>query len=470
MATGRLRGILAKAFRIFESTVWNSNGRAEAKELQDLLGREYLGTTPANYSSCVLGGLVCSAVGGTMDTIVSQGSAFIYDSAITGALGGDSKYVYTPLEVATQVTHAAADAVHPRIDVVYITSTKGNAPGSAHDVKKHALDGGGVELGLSTQEGSIPTLGILIGTPAAAPIADLAGIAALDGIPLYAVWVPALAADAALFSYADRRPAASPASSEPVAGFIEPLVFRGAPLTTSFSTVAGDFKRAASGDSTLVRLLANGRASAPLGWDSAVELPYYFRDVGLLSGVGLGGKVYPMTQQAGPSHIASHPVRITAADHVSAGTIPTDYTWDSTGYGLHVTHVNASVLSPYGSQLIPVTDRGVKLTRAWVTSSHFVAFVTGIAKVRLLQWDESAQAVVNLIDTAVHATGYQTLVDAGGGARSTMELDLDAALLPSVWPVGDFVVLEVTFDFQAGDANTEVFVWTNRLEWTDGRG
>ncbi len=458
MASGRLRGLLAKAFRIFESPVWNSNGRAEAKELQDTLGAAYLGDAPAAFDSCVLGGLACSGVPTTLDTIVAPGTAFIHDAAIPPL---DSKYAFTSLEVATTVTHDAADVTDPRIDIVYIVSVKGDAPGATADVKIHPLDGGGVDVGLAVQEGNIPTLAILKGAAAPTPVAP--SVAALDGIPLFAVFVPANETDAANFSYADRRPQRQlrglPADV--------PIDFRGAPRSGGFFDLApGDYKHVVGGQAILARLFANARASVVLGWDDNEALPFWFRDTSDLVDRGLGGDIYPLTQANGPSHITSYPIRIGFDEHIEDPG--DDYDWDSSGYGLRVEANNNVDNTPVGNFPVYASDRGVKLTRAFLTYEIAVAFTNGEARVRLIHWDESAETLINLIDTVVHATGFQILVDVGPGDRTTVELDLDAALLPDVFPVGDFVVLEITVEFD-NDNTTQVFFHTLRLEWTDGR-
>lgn len=203
MPGGEQRSLNTKAFRIFESAVWNQWGRAAAKEQQDAWGRFYLGDSPADGDAIVLGGYVCSGAGGSRFTNASPGAGIMHHSTIAAP---GSKFGWVSSEAISTVEHAVADVTNPRIDLVVVALTTVDPVDSQFDVKIHPNDGGGVDLGLATQKGSLATLEIVAGTPAASPVPPAVPT---DKMLLCQVTIPANENDASNYTYDDRRPRGS---------------------------------------------------------------------------------------------------------------------------------------------------------------------------------------------------------------------------------------------------------------------
>lgn len=179
----------------------NTGERRTAKVLQDVLMRLVHGdTVPADGTVYALGGLVCSAVSGTMRTQVSRGAAFLRDSSLyTSPL---SEYGLAYLEAAdtTTLVHDAADATYSRYDLICIAAATGTT--HTETVTRHPDVGGG-SLSQALVRESVPTLSIVKGTAAGPPTVPTTPS---GKIALASVLIEVGDADAANFTYADMRP------------------------------------------------------------------------------------------------------------------------------------------------------------------------------------------------------------------------------------------------------------------------
>lgn len=178
----------------------NTGMRRTSKVLQDVLMRLVHGdTVPADGTSAVLGGLVASAVAGTMRSRLTRGALFQVESTLYTDPLSEYGLAYLEEDDTTTLVHSTADSSNDRYDLITIATATGTT--HADTVTRHP-DAGGGTLNQALIREAVATIAVVTGTAASSPTVPATPAGA---VALWAVLVPANETNASNFTYYDAR-------------------------------------------------------------------------------------------------------------------------------------------------------------------------------------------------------------------------------------------------------------------------
>lgn len=251
---------------VFSAAQWNNALRGLTREIQDLFLRLLFGDdTPSAGDGGVVGGLVCSAVTGQLQTQVTAGWAFRYDGTIASPR---SKFGIIPLHSAVIVDHDPNEDSDDRIDVISIVAPTGT------DTTESVLMWESAPQNLATQRGAQASVVVTKGTPDASPVAPStpAGHVKLFEVLVEGGWT--LNLDSAV--YTDKR-----------------VKSRGLSMRDADDGAFEFITRVSTGGMQLLKILGTGFATeSSIDWDRTLDWPRFYRGKGG-SGEQLG-ELYPM--------------------------------------------------------------------------------------------------------------------------------------------------------------------------------
>jgi len=259
------------------AAMWNSAFRAAVAEIQDMMKFALWGDeTPSAGAGGVMGGLVVDNVTGQLQSTVSPGMGWFYDSAIASPA---SKFGLIILKSTATVNHSAGDATYPRYDIVTIACPSGT------DTELSVPRWQSSVANMDTQRGAEPALTVSEGTPEALPSFPSTPAGHLL---LAIVYVPANAANLNAAVYTDSRIMRGVAKRD---GDTNPVVYQGRDSTTNAKIF----------EVTTIEDVVAGLQSA-MRWRASEDWPAFQRSTELTGekiGTGASDWLYPMVIPGG---------------------------------------------------------------------------------------------------------------------------------------------------------------------------
>lgn len=387
---------------------WNAAFRGLSREIQDLFLRLLFGDdTPSTGDGGVVGGLVCSAVTGQMQTRVSAGWAFRYDGTLASP---QSKLGVVPLHAEVIVDHDDGDGTNDRIDVISIVAPTGT------DNEESVLMWEAAPQNLKTQRGAQASVVVTKGTPDAVPVAPTTPS---GHVKLFEVVVEAGFTNLNGALYTDKRVRA-----------------RGLYERDADDAMLKLRSRASTGFAALIQMLGHGVAASSLEWDRSED---WLR---LARGKGLSGDAvycYPMMSTSGRAWWRSISWLSSPTQSDNAAKIEVGWAYGSAG-PLRLTRGDTSAWGQYVRLPVPVDARGLEVVAAKVRYKTTQAFDGTINTREVKLWHRSNGTLtdigaVNLTLASTHGsvqtatitlTGTPTLVE-GDELFAVFALDLTAS-------------------------------------------
>lgn len=342
---------------IFSAAQWNAAFRGLSRELQDLFLRLLFGDdTPSAGDGGVVGGLVCSAVTGQLQTQVTAGWAFRYDGTIASPR---SKFGIIPLHAPVIVDHDPADdGTNDRIDVISIVAPTGT------DNTESVLMWESAPQNLATQRGAQASVVVTAGTPDAVPVAPTTPA---GHVKLFEVVVEAGFTNLNGALYTDKRVKA-----------------RGLSMRDADDGAFEFLTRVGTGGMQLLKILGTGfTTESSIDWDRTIDWPRFYRGKGG-SGEQLG-ELYPMlipSDRTWWRSVSWLGARVDSDDDTALDALLSD------ADGLVLTRGSAGAAITRGYVSIPVEARGVEIVAAKVryrTTQAFDATVGGAGAYRAVK-------------------------------------------------------------------------------------